>query len=233
MGSKSSSTNSADGEFAAALKATQFFLVYQPTIDLETNAFAGVEALIRWRHPSRGVLSPVDFIEELEDSGAIVSVGRWAMQTACSDGASWHDKGYRFNVSVNVSPRQFSDPGFIDDVSKALDVSRFDPALFVLEFAQGTLAGDRDAARERISLLRKVGVRIAIDDFGPRESALDEVEEFEIDIVKLRESVRLDARSLSRVRRPRAQTRATQRLTPHPSHRCGNRGFESEGTSPE
>jgi EAL domain-containing protein (putative c-di-GMP-specific phosphodiesterase class I) len=172
-------------ELSAALETGQFFLVYQPTIDLETNAFAGVEALIRWRHPARGVLSPDEFIGELEASGDIIPVGRWALETACTHGAAWHDKGYRFNVSVNVSPRQFVDPGFFDDVANALTESRFDAALFVLEFAQRTLTTDHPATSERLNRLRELGVRFAVDDFEPGESALDDLQEFSIDIVKL------------------------------------------------
>jgi EAL domain-containing protein (putative c-di-GMP-specific phosphodiesterase class I) len=175
----------APGDLAAALETQEFFLVYQPTIDLETNAFAGVESLIRWRHPTRGVLSPEMFIEELETSGEIVPVGRWALQTACTHGAAWHDKGYRFNVSVNVSPRQFAFSGFYEDVARALGESRFDPTLFVLEFAQGTLTTDRDATGRRLARLRELGVRFAVDDFEPGESTLDEIQEFAVDIVKL------------------------------------------------
>jgi EAL domain-containing protein (putative c-di-GMP-specific phosphodiesterase class I) len=178
-------TEPSPGDLAAALDAHQFFLVYQPTIDLETNGFAGVEALIRWRHPARGVLSPDDFIDELERSGDIVPVGRWALETACVHGAAWHDKGYRFNVSVNISPRQFSYEGFHDDVASALGQSRFDPTLLVLEFAEDTLTKDHEATRGRLSRLRELGVRFAVDDFLPGQSALDELEEFSIDIVKL------------------------------------------------
>jgi EAL domain-containing protein (putative c-di-GMP-specific phosphodiesterase class I) len=185
MSSNSTEPGAAPGDLAAALDAHQFFLVYQPTIDLETNAFAGVEALIRWRHPSRGVLSPDEFIDELEATGEIVPVGRWAMRTACAHGAAWHDKGYRFNVSVNVSPRQFANGGFYDDVAAALAESRFDATLLVLEFAQGTLTADQDASSERLGRLRDIGVRIAVDDFEPGESALDDLQEFAIDIVKL------------------------------------------------
>lgn len=185
MGSESSEPASVQGDLAAALDAQEFFLVYQPTIDLETNAFAGVEALIRWRHPNRGVLSPEVFIEELEATGDIVPVGRWALQTASEHGAAWHDKGYRFNVSVNVSPRQFAYDGFYDDVAAALRESRFDAALLVLEFAQGTLTADHDASLERLGRLRDLGVRFAVDDFEPGESALDDLQEFAIDIVKL------------------------------------------------
>src|SRR5271167_4253303 len=105
------------GELADALARDQFFLVYQPAIDLQTNAFAGVEALIRWRHPKRGVLAPDAFIDELEADGQILPVGRWALQTACAQGAAWHDKGYRFAVSVNVSPRQLESETFRDDVA--------------------------------------------------------------------------------------------------------------------
>jgi EAL domain-containing protein (putative c-di-GMP-specific phosphodiesterase class I) len=185
MGSESSKPISEHSNLAAALETHQFFLVYQPTIDLETNAFAGVEALIRWRHPIRGVLSPDAFIDELEATGDIVPVGRWALATACMNGSAWHDKGYRFNVSVNVSPRQFSYSGFYDDVAGALAESRFDPTLLVLEFAQGTLTADADATRERLARLHELGVRFAVDDFEPGESALDELQEFDIDIVKL------------------------------------------------
>lgn len=172
-------------ELTQAIEDEQFFLVYQPTIDLQTNAFAGVEALIRWRHPLRGVLGPDNFIDELEASGQIMPVGRWALNTACAQGAAWHDKGYRFSVSVNVSERQFETPAFFQDVADALSSSRFDPSLLVLEFAQATLLGGGEATAPRLELLRTLGVRFAIDDFEPGGSALDELEQFPIDIVKL------------------------------------------------
>jgi EAL domain-containing protein (putative c-di-GMP-specific phosphodiesterase class I) len=173
------------GELADALVHDQFFLVYQPTIDLQTNAFAGVEALIRWRHPERGVLAPDAFIDELEADGQILPVGRWALHTACTQGAAWHDKGYRFAVSVNVSQRQLDSESFRDDVADALSSSRFDPALLVLEFAQGTLLNNETTSSIRVKQLKSLGVRLAVDDFEPGESALDELEKFDVDIVKL------------------------------------------------
>ena len=94
-------------ELVNALEEDEFFFVYQPTIDFQTNAFTGVEALIRWRHPVRGIVSPQEFLAELERTGQIVPVGRWALRTACARGAAWHEKGYRFAVSVNISIRQF------------------------------------------------------------------------------------------------------------------------------
>lgn len=172
-------------DLAKALDLGQFFLVYQPTIDLQTNAFAGVEALIRWRHPDRGVLGPDSFIDDLEASRQIVPVGRWALDTACSQGAAWHDRGYRFAVSVNISKRQFELEGFHQDVASALGSSRFDPALLILELAQTTLTGDPDGAVARLAVLRELGVRFAVDDFEPGVSSLDELELFSIDVVKL------------------------------------------------
>lgn len=172
-------------EFERALAGGEFFLVYQPNIDLETNAFAGVEALIRWRHPDRGVLGPDAFITGLEETGEMLRVGRWALAQACDDGARWHDKGYRFNVSVNVSAKQLDFDGFFDDVKVALGASRFDPALLVLEFAQRTLTADRDRAISQLARLGDLGVRFAVDDFEPGESAFEELEAFSIDIVKL------------------------------------------------
>jgi EAL domain-containing protein (putative c-di-GMP-specific phosphodiesterase class I) len=172
-------------ELIQALEHEQFFLVYQPTIDLQTNAFAGVEALIRWRHPVRGVLAPDTFIDELETSGQIMPVGRWALNTACGQGAAWHDRGYRFSVSVNVSQRQFETETFYQDVADAISSTRFDPSLLVLEFAQATLFIDRDTTISRLERLASLGVRFAVDDFKPGGSALDELEQFPIDIVKL------------------------------------------------
>jgi EAL domain-containing protein (putative c-di-GMP-specific phosphodiesterase class I) len=154
-------------ELAKALENQEFFLVYQPEIDLRSNAFVGVEALIRWRHPERGVLSPDEFVPELETSGLILAVGRWALVTACAQGAEWHDKGYRFTVSVNISDLQFAWSGFVDEVEEVLSSSRFPSGLLVLEFAQGTLAGE---SAERLDELVALGVRLAVDDFEPGQS---------------------------------------------------------------
>jgi EAL domain-containing protein (putative c-di-GMP-specific phosphodiesterase class I) len=169
-------------DLATALEDDQFFLVYQPEIDLNSNAFVGVEALIRWRHPRRGVLGPDTFVPELESSGLILTVGRWALATACAQGAEWHDKGFRFTVSVNVSALQFEWSGFIDEVEDAIATSRFPASLLVLEFAQATLAGD---AAERLVGLTQLGVRLAIDDFEPGRSLLSDLENLPITVLKL------------------------------------------------
>jgi EAL domain-containing protein (putative c-di-GMP-specific phosphodiesterase class I) len=172
-------------DLGSALEADQFFLMYQPIMDLHTDAFAGVEALIRWRHPDHGVINPETFISKLENSGEIVPVGRWALVTASAQGALWHAKGYRFAVSVNISSKQLESAGFTDDVAEALSSSRFDPALLVLEFAQETLTRDAESTLQRLEPLKNLGVQLAVDDFNPDDSPLAELERFHIDIVKL------------------------------------------------
>lgn len=169
-------------EFRAALEDDQFFLVYQPEIDLNSNAFVGVEALIRWRHPTKGVLSPNHFVPDLESSGLILEVGVWALETACAQGAEWHDKGFRFTVSVNISALQFAWSEFVENVEAILTTSRFPAGLLVLEFAQGTVVGDSSS---RLSELAALGVRLSVDDFEPGTSNLSDFEEFPISIVKL------------------------------------------------
>jgi len=175
-------------DLARALDLDQFFLVYQPSIDLRTNGFAGVEALIRWRHPIRGIISPELFIDELETTGQIVEVGRWALISACEQGADWHDRGYRFAVSVNVSATQFASANFAIDVAVALASSRFDPALLMLEFAQDTILQASAPARARLSELVASGVRLAVDDFVPGQATLDDLQRLNIDTVKLARS---------------------------------------------
>jgi EAL domain-containing protein (putative c-di-GMP-specific phosphodiesterase class I) len=187
MADQSESSRESEGvataeELTTALAEDQFFLVYQPEIDLNSNAFVGVEALLRWRHPERGVVNPDRFVPELESSGLILEVGRWALSTACAQGAEWHDKGFRFTVSVNVSALQFEWSGFVDEVEDAITTSRFPASLLVLEFAQQTLAGD---VAERLSGLSQLGVRLAIDDFEPGLSVVSDLQELPITILKL------------------------------------------------
>ena len=172
-------------DLAAALEGDQFFLVYQPTIDLQTNAFAGVEALLRWRHPNQGVVGPDQFIPDLKTSGQMVPVGRWTLVTACLQGALWHSKGYRFTVSVNIASEQFERSEFVNDVAAALEASRFDPTLLVLEISQATLLGGGEASKHRVAALDSMGVRISVDDFALGRSSLEELVEYRVHVVKL------------------------------------------------
>lgn len=172
-------------DLRVALDADEFFLVYQPTIDLQTGGFSGVEALIRWRHPVHGVLSPDVFVRELEDSGDILSVGRWALFTACAQGAMWHDRGHRFNVSVNTSHQQLANPEFVRDIDDALAASGFDPSRLVLEFSLAHVEGDVDETLHRLVELKDLQVRVAIDDIVPSEATLSLLEKYPVDVIKL------------------------------------------------
>jgi diguanylate cyclase (GGDEF)-like protein len=169
----------------AALEAEQFFLLYQPTFDLSSGDFSGVEALIRWRHPTRGVIQPDDFIPALEASGLIVPVGRWVLQEACNQGAAWQRQGHRVTVSINVSAKQLDRDQIITDVSQALTSSGFDPSLCVLELTETTLMHDVDDTVGRLTLLKALGVRVAIDDFGTGYSSLAYLRQFPVDVLKI------------------------------------------------
>jgi diguanylate cyclase (GGDEF)-like protein len=169
----------------AALAAGQFFLVYQPIFDLEAEAMTGVEALIRWRHPERGVLAPDSFIPLAEDSGMIVAIGRWVLREACSQVARWRREGHRLDVSVNVSAHQFSHEGLVGHVREALDASELEPSALMLEITETALMRDADAAAARLGELKAAGVRIAIDDFGVGYSSLAFLRHFPADALKI------------------------------------------------
>ncbi len=168
-----------------ALQADQFFLLYQPTFDLSSGAFTGVEALLRWRHPTRGVIQPDDFIPALEASGLIVPVGRWVLEQACRQGAVWQRLGHHIAVSINVSAKQLDRDQIVTDVSEALTNSGFDPALCVLELTETTLMHNVEDTVGRLALLKAIGVRIAIDDFGTGYSSLAYLRQFPIDVLKI------------------------------------------------
>jgi diguanylate cyclase (GGDEF)-like protein/PAS domain S-box-containing protein len=172
-------------DLESALAEDQFFLLYQPTVDLQTGDFTGVEALLRWEHPEEGTIQPDDFIPELEASGLIVPVGSWVLESACRQGAAWLAAGHRFSLSVNVSAKQIIQDRILSDVEHALSVSGFDPTLLVLELTETSLMHDVQETVARLGLLRGIGVRIAVDDFGTGYSSLAYLRQFPIDILKI------------------------------------------------
>jgi diguanylate cyclase (GGDEF)-like protein/PAS domain S-box-containing protein len=169
----------------SALANDQFFLLYQPIFDLESRHIRGVEALIRWQHPTRGVISPDDFIPVLEDSGMIIEVGRWVLNQACAQAASWQLQGYRTTMSVNVSMRQLETDGLVKDVEEALAASNFEPGSLVIEVTESTLMRDANATVCRLRKLKELGVMIAIDDFGTGYSSLAYLRQFPVDVLKI------------------------------------------------
>jgi diguanylate cyclase (GGDEF)-like protein len=174
-----------DAELRQAMTAGEFFLVYQPIVDLTTSEITGVEALVRWRHPTRGVIEPVEFIPALEESGQIVEVGRHVLETACRQGRLWRDAGIEVRMSVNVSARQLETDRFVPDVHQALAASGLDPASLVLEITETGLMGDADGVAQRLSELKTLGIKVAIDDFGTGFSSLAYLQRFPADVLKI------------------------------------------------
>jgi EAL domain-containing protein (putative c-di-GMP-specific phosphodiesterase class I) len=168
-----------------ALARDEFFLMYQPTIDLATRQLYGVEALLRWQRCDNDVVQPDEFIPELERSGVIVPVGAWVLEEACRQGAKWHSNGHLLTVAVNVSSAQLMLDRFVADVELALAVSGFDPSMLVLEVTETTLMRDVNDAVVRLGALRSLGVRIAVDDFGTGYSSLAYLRRLPVDVLKI------------------------------------------------
>ncbi len=175
-------------ELARALMESQFVLHYQPIVELHSGYLLGVEALVRWQHPKRGLLGPADFIDVAEDSGQIVTLGRWVMAQACREVRVWQARlpeGRQVRVGVNVSAVQLMQSDICADVSKALELSGIDPGCLVIELTESVLMQNTEDMLARLTELKKLGVRIAIDDFGTGYSSLSYLHRFPIDILKI------------------------------------------------
>jgi len=169
----------------SALARGQFFLLYQPIVDLDGLRIRGVEALIRWRHPQRGVIPPDDFIPLLEESGQIIEVGRWVLDQACAQATGWHRRGHPITVSANVSMRQLESDRLVGDVEEALVRSQLEASWLTLEITESTLMRDARVTVSRLRQLKEVGVNIAIDDFGTGYSSLAYLRQFPVDVLKI------------------------------------------------
>jgi diguanylate cyclase (GGDEF)-like protein len=168
-----------------ALNKDEFFLAYQPTIDLSDMSPNGVEALIRWKHPTRGVVQPDDFISLLEETGLIVEVGKWVLQQACRQGAAWRAAGYPIGMAVNVSGRQLDTDQLIADIEGALSDSGLDPEALTIEITETTLMRNIEETARRLTTIKALGIRIAIDDFGTGYSSLAHLQRFPVDALKI------------------------------------------------
>jgi len=172
-------------DLSEALAREQLFLVYQPTFDLQSEQVTGVEALLRWRHPTRGIISPEEFIPIAEASGLIVPIGRWVLDEACRQAAAWHARGHHVGMAINVSARQLDTDELIDYVRKALHDTGLDPATLTLEVTETALMLDPKATAARLHSVKALGVRIAIDDFGTGYSSLAYLRQFPVDALKI------------------------------------------------
>ena len=169
-----------------AMQADEFFLVYQPIADMRAGRISGVEALIRWKDPERGVVSPADFIPVLEQTGLIVRAGHWVMERACRDAARWRADGATdLSLSVNVSPRQFAEPDFVESVVGVLAAARFPATKLQIEVTEGLLLEPSDATLTKLEALADLGIRIAVDDFGMGYSSLAYLKRFRLHSLKI------------------------------------------------
>jgi diguanylate cyclase (GGDEF)-like protein/PAS domain S-box-containing protein len=177
-----------EADLRRAVEQHELVLHYQPIIHLAPGAIVGMEVLVRWQHPDRGLMYPADFIGVAEESGLIRPMGRWILEQACRQERAWvarFGETLPFGVSVNVSPAQVDDPGFVDDVVASLDSTGTDPAKLTLEITESLVLADFDVAVEKLRRLKGLGVKIAIDDFGTGWSSFSRLRSMPIDVLKI------------------------------------------------
>ncbi|UZE96892.1 EAL domain-containing response regulator [Alkalimarinus alittae] len=180
---------SLEGDLQQALEQNEFRLYYQPQVDAQSGKVVGMEGLIRWQHPKRGIVSPADFIPLLEGSGLIISVGEWVLRQACMQHRIWREAGFNdLRISVNVSATQFNDRHLMDKIQRAIKEEQMIPHLLELEITENTVMQDPVAVIETLNALRSEGVRIAIDDFGTGYSSLAYLKRFPLSVLKIDKS---------------------------------------------
>jgi diguanylate cyclase (GGDEF)-like protein len=178
-----------------ALLQNQFSLYYQPKYDQFTNQLVGAEALIRWIHPEDGFIPPEEFIPEAESNGTIIDIGEWVLYEACLQTKRWQQKYNRScRVSINVSPVQIAQPGFVQQVANVIQQTKVDPLLVELEITESVLIESRQQIQQILQQLQKIGVTIALDDFGVGFSSLSYLTQFSIDTLKIDRSFVKDLR---------------------------------------
>ena len=172
-----------------ALERQEFALHYQPKINLRTGAITGAEALLRWTHPTRGAISPAQFIPIAEDCGLILPIGAWVLREACKQARAWMDAGLpATTIAVNVSAMEFRDEHFLDSLFTILGETGLDPRSLELELTESVLMKRAGSAASILQALRKRGVQVAVDDFGTGYSSLSYLRKFPVDALKIDQS---------------------------------------------
>ena len=180
---------SLEGNLRQALEREEFSLHYQPKVNLDTGEITGVEALIRWQHPDRGLVAPALFVPIAEDCGLILPIGRWVLREACRQAREWQQAGLPFNrISVNVSAAEFRAKNFVAEISTCLKETGLDARYLDLELTESVLMHHAESSATILHALKAIGVHLAVDDFGTGYSSLSYLQQFPIDILKIDKS---------------------------------------------
>jgi diguanylate cyclase (GGDEF)-like protein len=171
-----------------ALPNQEFILHYQPQIDIKNKKIIGAEALIRWMHPTQGMIAPSKFIPIAENSGLIIKIGEWVIKEACAQAMLWHQQGIKIVVAVNISTIQFKRGNLEEIVQEALATSGLCPEFFELELTESVMMHDTGKIRTTIQNLKKLGIKLSIDDFGTGYSSLSYLKKFAVDKLKIDQS---------------------------------------------
>jgi len=180
---------SLEGSLRRAIERDEFLLHYQPKVDLVSREITGVEALIRWQHPDRGLVSPAQFVPIAEDCGLIIPMGRWVLHEACRQAREWEAAGLPFKrISVNVSSAELHHKDFAEGVAAVLAETGFDPRYLDLELTEGVLMADAKSTWAILHAVKRLGIHFAVDDFGTGYSSLSYLRQFPIDVLKIDQS---------------------------------------------
>ncbi|MGE5467595.1 MAG: EAL domain-containing protein [Ignavibacteria bacterium] len=175
-------------ELRRAVEQGWFVLHYQPQVDTANGSIAAVEALIRMRHPERGLIQPNEFISVAEETGMILPIGAWVMHEACRQLRRWHEAGHRIAMAINLSPLQFTDPQLFSTIAEVIEVEGVDPHAVELEFTESAIMHNVETTLDVMHRLKEMGVRLSIDDFGTGYSSLNYLKRFPIDRIKIDQS---------------------------------------------
>jgi len=173
-------------ELRQAIVEQQFELYYQPQIDLSNGRVVSAEALVRWHHPERGMVSPDDFIPLLEETGLIIQLGEWIIKQACQEAKNWRGiDGELINVAINLSPRQFTDPSLPNIIRDAMMSSRLEPSQIEIEITESMVMSNIEESNQLLKYLKVLGITVAVDDFGTGHSSLGYLKKLDLDVLKI------------------------------------------------
>ncbi|MBL8487298.1 MAG: EAL domain-containing protein [Rhodocyclaceae bacterium] len=188
MSANSAERLAIESDLRHAIERHQLFLQYQPCVDARDHRVVGVEALVRWRHPERGLMAPDRFIPIADESGLIVEIGEWVLREACREGRRLHDAGHAIYMAVNVSAVQFAQPRLLQVVGDVLTQTGFPASFLQIEITESVLMADAESASGMLKAFKHMGVKISVDDFGTGYSSLSYLKRFPIDVLKIDKS---------------------------------------------